>query len=408
MIVEIGMNGQVDCFKRKCDMHKNVKWFHLFFLVQFLLIGYLVLDGKRSKRSLLQFEKKTLKILRRCEVLCYDTLYEIEQSKGALEFPFPIQHVPFADEEGIVLSVHNVSVPGVEAPYNASLIEKGDDYLLFFRADVPALETDATPYYTRIGSIELNKNFQPIESDVTWMDVESLYPEDPRIVRSGDEFFIVYNDAVQNRQFRDMYIANVNLEEREVNYVTRLKRGLHSVEKNWMPFSPDGKGLHFVYSISPHEILSVSEPSKGGLNLVADRVEQSVLSQSDWPLQWGTLRGGTPPLLVDGEYLTFFHSAIKDRKGVVWYLMGAYTFETTAPYKITRISPHPLLFNGIYESPYLATANRQIRCIYPAGFVVENREGRELIQLSCGENDSAVKIITLDKEALLKSLKEVK
>jgi hypothetical protein len=38
---------------------------------------------------------------------------------------------------------------------------------------------------------------------------------------------------------------------------------------------------------------------------------------------------------------------------------------------------------------------------------VENRDGQDLIHLSCGENDSAIKILTFDKEALLKTLKPI-
>jgi hypothetical protein len=57
-----------------------------------------------------------------------------------------------------------------------------------------------------------------------------------------------------------------------------------------------------------------------------------------------------------------------------------------------------------YNSPPLNTSNPKLRCIFPSGFVLETRNGQELIHVSCGENDSSVKILTMDKDALLKSL----
>ena len=86
--------------------------------------------------------------------------------------------------------------------------------------------------------------------------------------------------------------------------------------------------------------------------------------------------------------------------------MGAYTFAAYSPFKITRISPHPILFKGIYDTPHQVIANSKIRSIYPSGFTCEQREGKELIHVSCGENDSGIKIISMDKNALLASLRD--
>ena len=38
---------------------------------------------------------------------------------------------------------------------------------------------------------------------------------------------------------------------------------------------------------------------------------------------------------------------------------------------------------------------------------MEEKHGKQLIHLACGENDAAVKIVTLDQEVLLRSLKKV-
>jgi hypothetical protein len=192
-------------------------------------------------------------------------------------------------------------------------------------------------------------------------------------------------------------MGEVDLEQKSLGTIHSLNINSRRVEKNWSPFVYEGKS-HFIYSITPHRILTY--PSLQSANLGAE----SILSENDWSRQlWGSPRGGTPAQLVNGEYLSFFHSAFEDHRGVVWYTMSAYTFEATPPFRITRISPHPITFHGIYDSPHRDIANSRVRCIYPAGFVTDD----DKIHLSCGENDSAIKIITMDKQALLKSLKSV-
>ncbi|MBX9744839.1 MAG: hypothetical protein K2X08_06490 [Chlamydiales bacterium] len=84
--------------------------------------------------------------------------------------------------------------------------------------------------------------------------------------------------------------------------------------------------------------------------------------------------------------------------------MGAYTFKAEPPFTITRMSPQPILFRGIFDTPIANTAQDWKRVIFPSGFVLEKQQDRELIHLACGENDCAIKIVTFDKKALLDSL----
>jgi len=84
--------------------------------------------------------------------------------------------------------------------------------------------------------------------------------------------------------------------------------------------------------------------------------------------------------------------------------MGAYTFEAAPPYKITSITPCPIVFPGIYESEFLNTADPSKRIIYPAGVALEIKEEKTLLHVSCGENDCAIKIVTIDYQKLRKSM----
>jgi predicted GH43/DUF377 family glycosyl hydrolase len=87
--------------------------------------------------------------------------------------------------------------------------------------------------------------------------------------------------------------------------------------------------------------------------------------------------------------------------------MGAYTFEAKPPFRITAVSTAPILFDGIYDTPALNTASPDKYVIFPCGFAIEKKEGKTLIHLGCGENDSAIKIVTMDKDELVKSLHKV-
>jgi predicted GH43/DUF377 family glycosyl hydrolase len=109
-----------------------------------------------------------------------------------------------------------------------------------------------------------------------------------------------------------------------------------AMEKNWQFFQHDGK-LRAIYSADPHVVLELD-----GANVVS--VSEGPGSSVVWP--WGTIRGGTPPIMLpSGEYLTVFHSALPYPVEPFWrrYYAGAYTFEAKAPFKITKISQSPIL-----------------------------------------------------------------
>ncbi len=388
--------------------------FTYFFVVfQVVLSVYLLSELKTLKKGLFGFQKKAFPLLQRHEILTQELLISFEQALKIRDLPQELQEVPFADEQGVVLSQRTLEIPGVVAPYNGSLVDIGGRYSLFFRYDLPLSRANMrknkswVPFHSHIGCVELNSQFAPIHPYVT-IDTGSSFSEDPRVISMEGHPLIVYNDRIlETERYRGIRLAHLDSHTYGRNYVTAFDRRNFVREKNWTPFSPNGKDLYFVYTINPHEILKLVSPQTNELCPATMPEERSHLSDNDWPKKWGTLRGGTPPQLVEGQYLSFFHSSFADPRGIVWYVMGAYTFEPVAPYRITKISPYPILFKGIYDTPHQNTANCAVRAIYPAGFILQHQEGRDLIHLSCGENDSAVKIITLDQKALLHSLHPV-
>lgn len=362
--------------------------------------------------------KKDHRALKRVYSVIDSKFGSVASLMGGMPIPPELRNIPLAENEGVILDVKNISLRNITAPYNPALIESADHFLLFFRYDVFDHKCPE-PFFSNIGCAELDKEFKQTAKEVVRIDTKSGFSEDPRIVQVGDEFFLLFNDkdpekgkplSPENSKPRTMHLASLNLQDLSVDYVTNLDIKRKPVEKNWVPFEYAEPGqqaaLYVEYERMPHEIFKVLDPKVNKIEQVV-QPELNAFSQYHWPKIWGKPRGGTTARKVGDEYLAFFHSSFRDTEEISWYVMGAYTFEAKPPFRITSISHYPILFKGIYDSPPLNTADPCLRCIFPAGFALETRDGRELIHVACGENDSAVKVITLDKLALLKSMKRI-
>lgn len=303
----------------------------------------------------------------------------------------------------LVFDVKKIEIRGLSYFYNASLIEHGDSYRLFFRVDTPHIP----PFVSHIGCVELDREFNQTEKEYTIVDTGSSSSEDPRALYVGDELWLIYNDSGSHPSaHRVMHAASIDKETLEVLNVSELNIGLKPVEKNWTPFAGNLEGsedpqLFFEYLISPQSILHLPNDSEKEIYFLQP-IPSNFKNELFWPKAWGQMRGGTPARKIsEDEYLAFFHSSFCDGAGVRWYIMAAYTFEAKAPYKINKVSSYPIVFEGAYDTP---SYRNDLKVLFPSGFVIENRDQKEIIHVSCGENDMGVKIITLDKEALLKSL----
>jgi predicted GH43/DUF377 family glycosyl hydrolase len=372
------------------------------YILLLIAVQIVVLVSFRNlKASVRKAQSKSLSIARKSEALLHSVNLSLENLGKSSSLPPPLINIPFADEAGIVLSVKKVVIPSLGAQYNGSIGAVGDGYLLFFRYDEANFENERFQIFSNIGCISLDRNFEPIEKEYSRIETNSAFSEDVRFFQHGESHFLVYNDLIsRSGDRRGIRIGSIDLCKRRLEYVTTLDLDSKKTEKNWTPFSHGGE-IHFLYTINPQKILTLPNPQKNLLHPSTNSFE----SELDWSNKWGVLRGGTPARLVDGEYLAFFHSSLEDYRGIVWYFMGAYTFAPVSPFKITRISPYPILFKGVYDTPHQVFANPKVRSIYPAGFTCELREGKELIHISCGENDSGMKIVSVDKNALLASLK---
>ncbi|MGB7978587.1 MAG: hypothetical protein WCF19_05450 [Chlamydiales bacterium] len=328
-------------------------------------------------------------------------LFAASAQYGALEdiFVEPEQH--------IVLSLKKIEFEKFPEAFNPSLFKLDRGYLLTFRYCPDRIHQN---WFSYIGVVLLNEFLEPAgEPEIlNTRPKNSKTPsqtEDARIFAFRNKLFLIYNDNINEIFFdqgkrRDMFIAELFLSGQKYQLSSPLKLFFEEKynvlqQKNWVPFEWGGQ-LYFSYSLNPHEVLSCN--LKNGVCYSAYK--------SAPPIQWpyGTLRGSTPAELVDGEYLAFFHSAAKLKSPAsygwkLWhYFMGAYTFSPTPPFKITKMSPKPIMADEFYTASY-----REKRVVFPGGYVAAG----PLIHVAYGKDDCEIWIATLDKEALLKSLQTV-
>lgn len=147
-------------------------------------------------------------------------------------------------------------------------------------------------------------------------------------------------------------------------------------EKNWLWFFRDNKP-HLVYSANPHTVVEFDQQFQ-------HPVEHSTVNSQIheiWTL--GEIRGGTPPVLLENEYWTFFHSSVQWRDdGKRWYVMGAYAFQSTPPFQITKITMRPLLCGSRFDH----WAEGKPLVVFPCGALM--REGKWLVTGGLNDLDS--------------------
>lgn len=133
-------------------------------------------------------------------------------------------------------------------------------------------------------------------------------------------------------------------------------------EKNWLWFFHNNFPA-LIYKACPHTIEKFSQ------DFCASHSHSAY--QSEWDSSiWhhGEIRGGTPPVLVDGEYWTFFHSHTPYSDGMRQYHMGAYAFQSHPPFAITRITSEPLLSGSRLDR----TSPKKPLVVFPQGALLQH------------------------------------
>ena len=289
--------------------------------------------------------------------------------------------------------------------WNPSTLQINDQYLLTFRYCPEQNNESFTSY---IGIVILNDQFEPVSTPqlLNTRSKNSKVPsqsEDARIFQYKGRLFLIYNDnadivvtSIYDR--RDMYIAELFYADgvftlsMPTKLVYEANYSSQPVQKNWVPFVKDD-ALLLSYTLNPHEVLYP--------NLKTGLCYPSYISSANITWNFGPLRGSTPPLLVDGEYLAFFHSGLITSSPSslgydLWhYFMGAYTFSAEPPFEITKMTPLPITGESFYTY-----SNYYKRVIFPGGFIVSD----SFIYVTYGKDDREIWIATLDRALLKKAL----
>eukprot|EP01041_Mallomonas_annulata_P006802 gene6802-13774_t len=257
---------------------------------------------------------------------------------------------------------------------------------------------DSTSIHVINGELNISSALNPLTSGNidSGCIIRSLSPSnyDARIIGQQDMRFVVFKDRLLAfyHHAHDFPLSN---------------------EKNWTPFEY-GNRIYMIHTFYPFRIVQIL-PSRLHISHInnstllrhmADTVSLSSSLETIW--EWGTIRGGTPALLIGDKYLTFFHSSknyynIKSRADFKVYFMGALTFSARPPFQILQISPQPLVTNTSYSFNSKNKFIGSMAVVFPMSFIILKDD----IIFTVGKNDNQGYIVHTYLEPLLHSLKNV-
>jgi len=234
--------------------------------------------------------------------------------------------------------------------YNSSIIDFEGERLMAYRSH-------RMDQGGRCGVVICDINSKWEGGRNTWMNLPEqvhsvmVHHEDPRLFIFNGRLHLAFTETMfhgNNRPYtctmKYARLKKVGRGKKAEWQIDRVywprygKNGGSHQEKNWQFFEVRPGVLAVIYKADPHTILELDEDGES-VTQVSTAEPESV----KWP--WGTIRGGTPPIRVGGQWLTVFHSATPYPIPPHWrrYYAGAYMFQAEPPYTITKISQKPIL-----------------------------------------------------------------
>lgn len=265
------------------------------------------------------------------------------------------------DRSGIVQPLSRVRVRNLRVcdrqrkdnGYNASVMRWNGKTLLAYRSGWEG---------SRVRIAELDESFLPgkdVELDLRHAQARDGQ-EDPRLFAHAGKLCVAFagggkhGDGWYSNQLYAVLRDDLTVERVHAPRYNSRKR----MEKNWSFFSWAGE-LFAIYSIARNAVLHI----QGDNAYPFSETKQSL------PWSGGHLRGGSSPVLVGSEYWHWFHGAhdFGDlmRGGFRTYSIGVVAFEARPPFRVTRITPNPLLLGE------KSCGNKAI--IFPAGAMLRGQ-----------------------------------
>lgn len=308
----------------------------------------------------------------------------------------------------IVKEVKTLHIPGLKFGYNPSIVRIGGKTLVFFRYDVENIlaDTGHKKQKSFVACCEFSEDLESVVQ-VTEIALNSYFAEDPRAIVYKDEIYLFYNCPISDplyarvRPGRRMCVAKIDPLSLRVIDQKMIHYSEFATEKNWIPFiippSTEEEGIYLIHTLQNFKVLKLDLEDLSNVSLVFETSDK-IGEISSWDKMWGTARGGSPAVLVDGEYWMFFHSFYRPKTGGIDmhnYVCGAMVFDSKPPFLPKRMLKNPIVFNGMYTSNY-----RRVNTYttYPAGVVYDPKE--DFFLVSIGENDRVMKVLTILRKSL--------
>lgn len=237
-------------------------------------------------------------------------------------------------------------------------------------------------------------------------NTKQLLGQDPRlIVLDENRMFLSFT----NRFFRDHIrmgyailtynsIANIITAD-EVYSTIYPSFDQHQHHKNWAPFLYHNEIL-MISTVNPFVVVNLRIENNVP---VAYRNSSMPVAKTNW--DYGELRGGSNAILIGDRYLAFFHSSTNFPGNYFkTYVMGAFTFTATSPFRLLEMSPYPILDDDLYTNDWAVLKNRRLDyVVFPS--TIELR-GEDII-MSFGRNDHQGYLGKLKLKQILDSLEPV-
>lgn len=297
-------------------------------------------------------------------------------------------------KQSFILETKRIHIPDYPDAFNPSIVSWKGKILMSFRS------RDANGCATLVRFTWLNQDFEPIGTPMSLKIKKGTYIQDPRLFTIKNRLYMAYSDLIGDQ--RTMCMAELKFEGNgflavHVEYFLDF-HGIknNKFEKNWVPFDYEGLIL-YSYTLSPHKVF---------LPIAGENKCVTIVEGDDYyPWHWGTMRGGTPALLIDNYYLAFFHSSISletvQSRGekMPHYFMGAYAFERNPPFSIRKISPDPIVSKSFYNGETYKTW-KPLQVVFPCGIIYDD----PFLWVSYGRQDHEAWVVKIDKGKLLKTL----
>lgn len=255
--------------------------------------------------------------------------------------------------------------------FNPSLIRFADRWLIAYRIGRTQ---------SRLALAELDDEFQWRSESL--LQLPSLPEsrdgqEDPGLFRFRDELWLSYTG--HERPLNTMLLAKITPEGDVLEHLAPELVNRQPREKNWVFFDSEGE-LHAVYHGAPHRVLRVTGSNA---ELLPHQSRHFVLPTA-FPWPYGDVRGGAPPVLVNGEWYHFFHTQVQQEPAKHLYCLSLYAFSAAPPFGITRLVRAPL-----YAPVGVCPDTKTPYVVFPAGAVLD--DDRWLI--SVGEWDASCRVL---------------